>query len=265
MSIETTCVALLGQQWEAAARSPLDWLGWVALGAAGLLGLGFLWLLWRAWREGGRYRATGVLGEAERRELAQEIERAERDTDGEIVVVVLERSDRHPAAAWVAATLALLLGTAATARWMPWEQPALFLTLQVAYAGLGMLAALRLPGFRRVFVSEERASECAREQAFQEFYRHGLHRTEAGTGVLLFVSLLERRAIVLGDEGIDSKLSPTHWEETNRAILEGIRASNLKDGLERGIRLCAQVLAQHFPASGANPDEVANHVIVRAE
>jgi putative membrane protein len=161
--------------------------------------------------------------------------------------------------------LTLLLGSALAAPWMPWSEPVLFFAVQLAFGGLGVAAALWVPGFRRVFVTEERASETAEEQAFQEFYRHGLQRTAGETGVLLFVSLFERRVIVLGDRGIDEKLNARHWEQVDQAVLAGIRAGDLPAGLSRALTECGEVLAQHFPATGANPNEVFDHVMVRRE
>jgi putative membrane protein len=240
----------------------VDWLP--ELGAS-LLGVIFAATILRAISQSGRYRATGVLGESEQRELEDELEQAESRTTGEIIIVVLERSDRHPAAHWVAGVMTLLLGTAASAPWMPWDQPVLFFALQLAWGCIGALAALLIPGFRRHFVTEERASETAEEQAFQEFYRYRLHRTKEQTGVLIFVSLFERRVIVLGDEGIDAVLDASHWEETDAAVLEGILGGDLKGGLHKAIERCTDVLARHFPAEGENPNEVPNHVIVRAE
>ena len=165
----------------------------------------------------------------------------------------------------MAGGLMLLLGSALLAAWLPWDRPTLFFVCQLGLGCVGFLAARWVPGFKRSFVSEARADEMAREQALQEFYAHGLHRTEAATGVLLFVSLLERRIIVLGDEGIDAKLDASHWEATDKAVLEGIGSGSLKDGLAAGIRRTADVLAEHFPGEHGDRDEVPNHVIVRAE
>lgn len=253
------------QDWAEGLGTPLDFVSWLPTIVAGFLGLSFLFLLMRAWTQRDRYRAETVLGEAERATLETELEEAERHTTGEVVVVVLERSDRHPAGPWIAGVLTLLLGSAALATWMPWETPLLFFGAQIAFGGLGMLAALYVPGFRRVFVSESRATEMAEEQAVQEFFGLNLQATEGRTGVLLFVSLFERRVIVLGDEGIDARLDASHWEEADNAVLEGVRRGDLMGGLERAIQICAGVLAQHFPNDGENPNEVPNHVVVRAE
>ena len=149
--------------------------------------------------------------------------------------------------------------------WLPWDRPALFFLCQLGLGCAGFLAARLVPGFKRAFISEARADEMAGEQALQEFYAHGLHRTQEATGVLLFVSLLERRVIVLGDEGIDAKLDASDWEATDTAVLEGVCSGSLKDGLAAGIQRTADVLAEHFPSTDGDRDEVPNHVIVRAE
>ncbi|MFT7671077.1 MAG: putative membrane protein [Planctomycetota bacterium] len=265
MNYLITPIALIAQDWSDGHATSTDYLEWIAFGASFLLGFAFLALVLRGLLRRDRYRAVDVLGEAELAELSAEIERAEETTSGEVVVVVVERSDRHPGAPWVAGIMMLLLGSAASARWMPWDSPSLFFGLQVIFAAAGMLAAHFVPGFRRVFVTEERATEMAEEQSIQEFNRYGLHKTVGQTGVLLFVSLFERRVIVLGDEGIDAVLSKSHWEATTDAILDGIRKGSLAEGLQRGLKLSTAVLTEHFPPTGENPNEVPDHVIVRAE
>src|SRR5206468_3238135 len=100
----------------------------------------------------------------------------------------------------------------------------------------------------RIFVSESRATETADEQALQEFHRHGLRETRERTGILVFVSLFERRVVVLGDAGIHAKVGDEHWQRTRDAILGGIARGSLADGLVEGVRACGQELAAHFPA-----------------
>ncbi len=265
MLFVTPLAAIVEEDWGGMAEAPFDWAGTLALAGAALFALMFGVLLVRSLLQGARYRAVDALDEAARKRLAAEIASAERETDGELAVVVLERSDRHPAAHWIAGALTLALGSALCGRWMPWDEPLFFFAMQVGFGVFGLVAALTVPGFRRAFVTEARADEMAQEQAIQEFYGHGLHKTKRGTGVLLFVSLFERRVVVLGGEGIDAKLDEAHWAATSEAVLDGIRAGSLEQGLRRGLQACAKVLTEHFPSLEDNPDEVPNHVTVRAE
>jgi putative membrane protein len=212
-----------------------------------------------------RYSAVGVLDEDDRRRVREAIAQAERKTVGEILPVVVERSDPHPGANWMAALCCLLIGSALTAGWMPWHMPALVLLLQLAMGAVGFGLAAVLPGFRRLFIFEGRATAVAEEQAFQEFYAQGLHKTEAATGVLIFVSLLEQRVVVLADEGVNARVEDTFWIETDSAILQGIRGGSLRDGLIAGIDRAGEKLADLFPWTEGDRNEIPDRLIIRRE
>jgi putative membrane protein len=240
----------------------LDLLGDLVLAA---LLAGYVFLLARALVRRHWYRAEGVLGAEDLAAVHAALAAAERRTVGEILPVVLERSDRHPGAAWLAALTAALIGSATLAPWLPWDRPAVVLATQLALGALGWASARLLPDFLRAFVSEARAEEMAAEQAVQEFHRHALDRTEGRTGVLLFVSLLERRALVLADEGIHARVAPEQWANTNALVLEGLRRGSLREGLVAAIASAGAVLAEHFPVAGGDRNEVPDRVIVRRE
>ncbi len=258
-------LALL-QVWSAGGHAlPSNWPEFLGrIGAFALLAL-YALLIARAIRRRRWYRAEGVLAPEDLAAVHAELAAAEKRTVGEILPVILERSDRHAGACWLAALSFALLGSACLAGALPWEQPAWLLSWQLVLGALGYATARVLPDFQRLFLTEKRAREMAEEQAFQEFHRHGLHRTEGRTGVLLFASLLERRAIVLADEGIHAKVEEDRWTRTNDAILAGIRNGSLRDGLMAGIRSAGEVLARHFPVQEGDRNEVPDRVIVRRE
>lgn len=240
----------------------LHWLGrwsaWILLG-------GFLALLLRAWIRRSRYRAVDVLAAEEVEQIRKEIVKAEKKTVGEIVPMVLERSDAHPQAEWLAALSSLLIGSIFLAGVLPWDHPLYLLALQLLLGGVGFGCARALPDFKRFFISERRATEMAEEQAFQEFHKLGLHETEERTGVLIFVSLLEHRVVVLGDEGVAAKVPTEHWARTDHSILEGIRRGSLRIGLIEGIRRTAEVLRDSFPWREGDRNEIPDRVVVRSE
>jgi putative membrane protein len=212
-----------------------------------------------------RYGAVGIFSEADRRVVREAIARAEKRTVGEILPVVVERSDPHPGANWLAALCCLLVGSALTVAWLPWEWPGLVLLLQLAMGLVGFSLAAILPGFKRLFIFGRRATEVSEEQAFQEFYANGLHKTKAATGVLIFVSLLEHRVVVMADEGIDAKVGHDFWVETDHLILQGIRDGSLRDGLIAGIDHTGQALAENFPWVEGDRNEIPDRLIVRRQ
>lgn len=252
----------LAQDW---GGSSAGWLPWLDDGGA-LLFVGlYAFLVVRALLGRGRERIEGALSEEDLAALHRELGQAERRTIGEILPVVVERSDRYPGASWFAGTSFLVVGSILLAGRLPWEHPVVLLLAQLGLLALGYGTARFLPGFQRVFVRPARAAEMVAEQALQEFQRHALHETEGRTGVLLFVSLLERRAIVLGDKGIDAKVEPDQWTRTTRALVDGIRSGSLRAGLEAGIRSAADVLETHFPWEQGDRNEIPDRIVLRPE
>ena len=212
-----------------------------------------------------RYRAAGALGESDRAAVRAALLEAESRTAGEIVPVVLERSDSHPDARWIVALGTLLLGTALLSSLLPWDAPPLLLLCQVGLGALGWLLAWLLPDLQRLVVSESRATHVAEEQAAQEFRRQELHHTRDASGVLLLVSLFERRVIVLGDAGIHARVGDAHWTATTEAVLDGVARGSLRDGLVAGIERCGAVLAAHFPARPDDRNELPDRLVVRRQ
>jgi putative membrane protein len=259
-------LALRAQDWSAGGHAePAAWyrtfglIGpWVALAA-------LAFLIARSLLHARRYRARAVLGDAEQERVRSAIRAAERRTVGEVVPVVVERSDPHPSAEWLAALGFLLAGSAALLPHLPWRAPFAFLLTQLAFGALGFALARALPGFKRLFVFESRASAVANEQAFQEFYANGLHRTQGATGVLIFVSLLERRVVVMADEGIAARVAPEAWKEVDELALAGIRRGSLAEGLESAVARAGELLAAHCPWGEGDRNELPDRLIVRGQ
>lgn len=268
MSASTTvwiaCASFAQQSelpWRAAGHATDGAELWSML-ASLAFGLLLLGLVLRALFVHHRLRTQDALGANERAELARAIAAAERRTSGELAVVVLGRSDSHPEAKLLAGLATLVLGSAALAP-VTYAEPLLFAAAQCALFALGWLLARWLPGFEQLFVGEARASEMAEEQALQEFARLGLERTRGRTGCLLFVSLLERRAIVLGDEGIHAKVGAEQWLASTQLVLDGIRRESLRAGLSAGIASLGELLAAHVPPQTDERNELPDHLVVR--
>jgi putative membrane protein len=220
-------------------------------------------LLVRAIVRQSHYRALSHLGAKEQESVRAALAEIEKHSTGEIVPVVLERSDAHPGASWIAAMFFLLLCSGLLEPWLPWYAPHLLLLVQIGFALIGLGLAELLPDWKRWFVRHSRATEMAEEQALIEFQRQHVRETRGRSGVLLFVSLFERRVIVLADEGVDAKVGHEHWALTRDLILAGIARGELHAGLIDGIRAAGRVLIEHFPSEGGGTNELANRLVVR--
>ena len=117
---------------------------------------------------GSRYRVVGVFGEADREAVRTALVEAEKRTVAEILPVVVERSDPHPASRFLAGILGAVLFSICFAAWLPWEWPAVVFAGQFLAGAGGYLLAGMFPHFQRMFIGEKRATAVVEEQAFQE-------------------------------------------------------------------------------------------------
>ncbi len=96
-----------------------------------------------------------------------------------------------------------------------------------------------------------------------EFYRGRFNRTEKNSAILIFVSWVERRAVVLADKGIAEKIDGKVWDEINGLLLKGLKSGNFVEGWQAAIARAGALLAEHFPASSHDRDELSNELVIK--
>ncbi len=207
-------------------------------------------------------RATHVIDPAARQRLETVIGEIERTTAGELVLAVVHECDDYAAVGWRLGVALAALAFAAFAIFAPPEPLWPLLVAEVAGLLVGHGLA-RIDAVRRHLVPDALIEARVADRARRAFAEHGLTRTAGRTGVLLFVALLERRVVVLADEGIDRVLEPgERWQDVVDLAIEGMRSGRPAEGLEAALRRCGVILAHHAAAAGANPDELPNRVVL---
>lgn len=98
--------------------------------------------------------------------------------------------------------------------------------------------------------------------ALQQFLAKGLHQTTGRTGVLILAAAEERHAEIIADEGIYAKVSPEVWADALTALIAGMKRGEAADGFVEAVGLCGEILAEHFPPSLENPNELPDTVMV---
>lgn len=194
------------------------------------------------------------------------VQEAEARTSGEIVPYVVERSDEYPTAAWKGAALGALLGpmvALALHRWTDlWGWPlGIWIALPAPLGGaVGYLLALLGP-VRRWMAGEPTLDTRARLRAAAAFLEAEVFRTGERTGILLFVSLFERRVVLLADSGIHQKVEETAWEEITRRLARGIREGRPGTAMVEAIQACGELLERHGVERQADDqDELTNEL-----
>jgi putative membrane protein len=183
--------------------------------------------------------------------VRDEVADAEKQTSGEIVPYIVERSDRYDSAVWRAGMLTsfLTIGLIAILR----TTTDLWLTIGVtgtALTGLlagiiAMFCTLLVPSVMRFFAGKELMDRRVAQRASEAFLAEEVFLTRERTGILVFVSLLEHRITVLGDSGINAKVAPKDWIDIRDQAIGFFRKGRPADGLVAAIRLSAALLVAH--------------------
>ncbi len=194
-----------------------------------------------------------LFDEQARARITEAVGRAEALSRGQIVPVVVEKSDAYPEVRYRGALLAAALATGvALALRLPLTLAELPL-VQIGAGLLGALASMWDPLERRL-AGARAMDQAVRARAMRAFHEQGLHRTAEGTGVLVFASIFEREAVVLGDRGIHARMGEGGWEQAVAALVAGVRAGDPARGFVDAVAKCGARLAEGFPREpGATP------------
>jgi len=86
-------------------------------------------------------------------------------------------------------------------------------------------------------------------------------RTVGRTGVLIYLSMGERRAEIIGDEAITAVTTPETWGEAMVALITDVKAGRPADGIAAAVGIVGKVLAEHFPKTGDDVNEIPDKLI----
>lgn len=217
--------------------------------------------------------------------IAGSIAAAEKTTSGEIFCVLAREVSayRDISLGWAAAAALLLpLGLIPFSfdpAWIPglgdgWQaahlsssdvivgQSLAAYVLVQAVVFLTVFLLTSIPVVRRVVTPRSIRRARVRRVALQQFLAHGLHVTEARTGVLIFAALSDHQVEVIADEGIHARVDQAVWADAAAALAKGMKDGDAAGGFEVAIGLCGRVLAENFPPGAANPNEVEDRLVL---
>ncbi|MEZ4700137.1 MAG: hypothetical protein R2834_07385 [Rhodothermales bacterium] len=189
--------------------------------------------------------------EEELKRIREAVARAERQTSGEIVPFVVSQSDRYDITVWRGASMAAIVAMGLVGllhvfyqgwglAWLYTGQGVAFMAL-VAGA-LGALAGAYVDPLKRFMAGATLLDRTVHNRAMRAFVEEEVFNTKDRTGILLFISLLEHRIEVIGDEGINRKVTVEDWAGVVAEIRKGIIENRFIDGLERAVDMCGSLL-----------------------
>jgi putative membrane protein len=219
------------------------------------------------------------LTDADRRKVAEAIAAAEAKSSGEIVAVATPISDAYHDVGlhWALVPLFAVLAWAA---WRPtalvWWYDFLFggwspdptlselLTLLMVFAALKFTVALLILKWMplRLFLTPGATKHRrVRRRAVLVFKAAAEQRTAGRTGILIYLSMAERRAEIVADEAILAVTDDHTWGEAMTSLIAQVREDRPADGIVAAIERVGAVLAEHFPRAAYDRNEIPDALI----
>jgi putative membrane protein len=181
--------------------------------------------------------------------IAAAIRAAEQRTSGQLVCVLAHASSGYATVPILWASVLALALPWPLIYLTPWSVEWIFLAQLVAFIVLGLVFSWMPLRFWLVPRGVQRAR--AHRAALEQFFLRRVGHTEKRTGVLIFVSLAERYARIVADEGIAAKVPQTEWQGAIDTLTGHMRDGRIAAGFIAAIERCGAVLAQHAPPDGS--------------
>jgi len=211
--------------------------------------------------------AQSFLTPEEQDNITSCVKRMEKQTSGEIVPMIVSESHSYPLASVTGAVFISLPTALFITRligshfWIGPDNMWLFLVCFSTLYTLSYLLVKHTSWLKRMFLSPSRADEEVREAATTAFFTEGLYRTQAENGILLYISVFERRVWILADSGINEKIPTTQWQEIVDLVTTGVKNNNQCEAICTAVTKIGEILTEFFPIGDDDKNELHNLII----
>jgi putative membrane protein len=225
-----------------------------------------------------------MLSEQDKQRISAAVAEAESKTSGEIFCVLAGGVSRYrevplmwaALAAFVVPPILVLMGlhrlalasiftswTDDSARAMEGLILRALTTYNLVQAGIFLIVAIvvALPVVRRQVTPAPLRRHRVNQAARRHFAATGMRLSKNEPHVLIFASLADRRVEVVAHENIHQIVGHEPWDAAVAAVVEGIKSRRAADGFVKGIAICGDALARHFPPQGPPKNQLPNTIL----
>jgi putative membrane protein len=197
-----------------------------------------------------------------RKRVGQAVEEIEKGTSAEVVVTVRKSSGHYSQTDLFAGLVLALAGLVYMlvgdypfdVWWMP-------VNVMLAFI-VGAFVTLEVAPLRRALTQRELLASNATTTAHAAFYELGISRTSGRTGVLVFVTMFERRVLVVPDIAVKPDELGPEWVAAERALEHALRGTPDFDEFLAALLLLKAPLSRALPIQDDDVNELPNEPVM---
>lgn len=129
----------------------------------------------------------------------------------------------------------------------------------VAFFAVGAVLSMALSPLRRLLVSRRLMDDAVRKSAMASFVEQGISKTRARTGVLVYVSLFERRVQVVADIGVPVERIGGRWTEATTSMDRAARGG--VEPFAASLLELGRILAEAVPRAADDINELPDEMV----
>ena len=208
------------------------------------------------------------------KKISSAVKKAESKTSGEIVTAIIKESYNYAIYELIFAVITgltyfiiMMFFVGNIENWLHgifWDYSIHHLVMFYGFSTFIAITILYFIGnisnVDRFIVAKKIMQKKVNERAMRHFMESGVFNTKDRTGILIFISILERRVELLADSGINEKIPQGKWQNIVDNIIQGIKKKNVTAHLIESINDCGELLAQHFPIQPDDVNELSDEI-----
>jgi len=221
-------------------------------------------------------QASTLFNEEQRQQIEQAVQAVEGITSCEIVPVVATSSGRYDRPedmvglwlATLAAGIVWCLFPRSLTESGNWAAPSLLLQLPIIVLAvvaaflLGVILAARTGWLRRLFTPRQQMLDEVSARARETFFDKRIHHTKEATGLLIYLSLFERQAVVLGDQDVMDQVGQDFLDNLCDQLTTGMREGHATEALCGVIVTAGEKLSAPLPRGEQDTNELHDTLVL---
>lgn len=112
---------------------------------------------------------------------------------------------------------------------------------------------------------EQTVEDAVHERLLKEFAALGISDTRDDTGIMIMLSVEDRRVEIWGDTAIHELVGQDAWGTARDMIINGIKAHTHGAGICDAVKFVGDLLALHFPRKDDDKNELSDEVVIKED
>ena len=191
-----------------------------------------------------------ILTDEFKNKIKEAVNKAEKQSGGEIVTYITENSDKYHFIYWAAGFFSAFLGYSIFTilyifSYFVYSHTLFFLGILFIFPLIVIGLFYLIKPMRLLLIDKDQKDYYVNLKAKETFLEQEVFNTKDRTGVLIYISLFEKKVVVIGDTIINQKVNKDEWDTVIQTIIDGIKKKSLINGIVSGILLCGAILKEN--------------------